>query len=44
MARVLAALPLLFASVEAIGGAYTDKTYKKAIEGKNGILFLMAPW
>jgi len=44
MVRSLSLLPLLFAGASAIKGNFNDKTFKKAIEGKNAFVFFQAPW
>mmetsp|Transcript_102978 Transcript_102978/g.261599 ORF Transcript_102978/g.261599 Transcript_102978/m.261599 type:complete len:348 (+) Transcript_102978:62-1105(+) len=42
--RALAALSLLFVGSDAIAADLTDSNFKKVTEGKNALLFFMAPW
>mmetsp|Transcript_2110 Transcript_2110/g.2749 ORF Transcript_2110/g.2749 Transcript_2110/m.2749 type:complete len:349 (+) Transcript_2110:54-1100(+) len=41
---LLATLPLLFCSCNALVMDLTDANFKKSIEGKNAFLFFQAPW
>jgi len=42
--KLLASLPLLLMGAAGIKMDLSDSNFKKALEGKNALLFFQAPW